>query len=83
MIHYDRTQVSAIPGLVMAAGVGAIYLGCRGFLAQGIVVWRRSGNETRLTGWPGRALGFFLILTGGMLIWLSLAMATVWKERVS
>lgn len=58
-------------------GVGAIYLGCRGFQARGIVVWHRSGTETRLTGWPGRALGIVLILLGGAFIWCGLWMATL------
>ena len=77
MALYDRTSVDATPALVVMAGFGAIYLGCRGFQARGIVVWHRSGTETRLTGWPGRALGIVLILLGGAFIWGGLWMATL------
>ena len=68
-------SVSFAPVLGFFLGCGAIYLGCRGFQARGMVLWHRSGSETRLTGWPGRMLGGVLIAVGGWVIWSSLAMA--------
>ena len=47
--------------LFTAAGGAAIYLGSRGFQARGIVLWHRTGGETRITGWTGRVLGAVLI----------------------
>ena len=64
------------PILGFFVGCGAIYLGCRGFQARGMVLWHRSGSETRVAGWAGRVLGGVLIVVGGWVIWSSLAMAT-------
>lgn len=61
------------PLLLLLAGCAAIYLGCRGFQSRGIVIWHRTGGETRITGWPGRVIGLVLILLGGAFIWAGLA----------
>lgn len=77
MIQHPSADHSGSFGAILGffLGCGAIYLGCRGFQARGMVLWHRSGSETRLTGWRGRVLGSLLVATGGWLIWGSLVMA--------
>lgn len=69
----ESAPFSAI--LLFLGGSAAIYFGCRGFQSRGIVVWHRSGSETRLAGWPGRILGALLVAAGGWFIWGGLGMA--------
>ena len=56
-------------------GCGAVYLGARGFQGCGIVVWHRTGGETRIRGWTGRVFGTILIALGGFFIWQALTFA--------
>ena len=77
MIQYRSADHSArfAAILIFFLGCGAIYLGCRGFQARGMVLWNRSGSVARLTGWPGRLLGVLLIAAGAWFIWSGMAMA--------
>ena len=63
-----------LPILAVILGVAALYLGCRGFQERGIVVWHRTGEESRIAGWPGRAIGAVLLAFGAWFVWSGLAM---------
>lgn len=68
-----RLPMTPIVGFLL--GCAAIYLGARGLQTRGMIVWHRSGGQTRIRGWTGRIMGTVLIALGGFFIWQALTFA--------